>query len=566
MTEEIKTYTDSAISDFIRLFFNRFKDNNSYKYVEIIDTQIIQNKIIEINYNDFTDEVKEMLENESNERIHTAIYRAIGEVFQVRHGSSELDGLKREDKIKFKLNNCNIFESKVCSNPKLIHYENYNQDDYSDEDKIDNVAKELQLRNTFVTLRKTEEILLYNGKIYDNIQAETIIKEETEKLIPNCTAHNTNEVINKIKRQTYSDIQSFDSDPNLITLENGILNLDTLELTQHTPDYLSRVLLPVEYHKPEYEEIEKNLENTLFWKFLKSSFTVKEKFRENDFDTVLEIIASPIIKRHVDEKAFMFLGNGENGKSVCLNFIESYLGRNNVTHIPLHKIASDKHMSADLDGKSANIFSDLEKNELRHTGEIKDIVSGEGLQVQKKYKDPFTLYPFCKLMFSCNRFPKSFDQSQGFFRRWIIIKWDRNFEGDPERIEYLREKLDDNQEEKNLVFSNLVVIANRLNKIGKFTHTKDWKTIQKEWNENADPIDDFANNYIIDSETHKSKRETYKFYKDYCFEKGETPLGIGRFGKEFSEYYDEDRIGKERIWLNIDFKQPKQTTLKENYN
>ncbi len=95
-------------------------------------------------------------------------------------------------------------------------------------------------------------------------------------------------------------------------------------------------------------------------------------------------------------------------------------------------------MSADLDGKSANIFSDLEKNELRHTGEIKDIVSGEGLQVQKKYKDPFTLYPFVKLMFSCNRFPKSFDQSQGFFRKWMIVKWERNFENDPERIPVLR--------------------------------------------------------------------------------------------------------------------------------
>ena len=343
-----------------------------------------------------------------------------------------------------------------------------------------------------------------------------------------------------------------------------------MELKPHTPEHLSQVLLPVEYNTPEHEDIKENLKDTLFWKYLVNSFTVNDKFKKEDFETVLEIIASPIVKRHIDEKAFMFLGNGENGKSVCLSYIESLLGKNNVTHIPLQKIASDKHMSADLDGKSANIFSDLEKNELRHTGEIKDIVSGEGLQVQKKYKDPFTLYPFCKLMFSCNRFPKSFDQSQGFFRRWIIIKWERNFENDPERIPYLREQLEANQEEKNLVFSNLVTIANKLNKIGRFTHTKDWKTIQKEWNENADPIDDFASNRIIDSENHKSKRETYQFYKEYCLEKGENPLGLGQFGKAFAEYYEEDkqRIDgiNQRVWLNIDFKRPKQITLKENDN
>ncbi|MHA7733952.1 DNA primase family protein [Nitrosopumilus sp. S6] len=474
---------------------------------------------------------------------------------ETKHNKPSLKDGVREDPTK-KTSLRNLIEIFVVDNNL----------EFNGDERIDNVAKVLLKFWNFVTLRKTETILMYNGKIYDRLHAETIIKEETNKLIPNCTKHERSEVIDKIKVQTYSDIEDFDKDTNLITVENGILNLETLELTPHTPKHLSQVLLPVEYHKPESNDIEKNLKNTLFWKYLKNSFIVDGKFRKEDFETVLEIIASPIVKRHIDEKAFMFLGVGENGKSVCLNYIESYLGKHNVTHIPLQKIASDKNMSADLDGMSANIFSDLEKNELRHTGEIKDIVSGEGLQVQKKYKDPFTLYPFCKLMFSCNRFPKSFDQSQGFFRRWMIIKWERNFENDPERIEYLRETLDSNQEEKNLVFSNLVIIANRLNRDGKFTHTKDWKTIQKEWNENADPIDDFATNYIIESEENKTKRETYQFYKEICFEKGETPLGMGQFGKQFAEYYEEDRDNKARVWLNIDFKRPIQTTLKEQDN
>ena len=181
--------------------------------------------------------------------------------------------------------------------------------------------------------------------------------------------------------------------------------------------------------------------------------------------------------------------------------------------------------------------------------------------MQKKYGQPFTLYPFCKLLFSCNRFPKVYDQTQAFFRRWIIIKWERNFEGDPKRDSQLREKLTTNQDEKNLVFSCLVKIANKLNKLGKFTHSKDWKTIQREWNENADPIDDFDTNYIIDSEIHRSKRSTYHFYKEVMLAKGETPMGMRRFGIAFAEYHDEDRAeidGKtQKVWLNIDFKIPK---------
>ena len=204
---------------------------------------------------------------------------------------------------------------------------------FKGDDKIDNVAKVLQEKNKFVTLRKTEEVLLYNGKIYDRLQAETNIKEESEILIPNCTSHNRNEVINKIKAQTYTSLEEFDIDPNLITVDNGILNLDTLELKPHTPEHLSRVLLPVEYHEPKYEihddtifeDIEKNLNNTLFWKFLKASFTINGKLIRDDFEMALEITACPIIKRHVDEKAFMFLGGGENGKSVLLAYIQSII-------------------------------------------------------------------------------------------------------------------------------------------------------------------------------------------------------------------------------------------------
>ena len=154
----------------------------------------------------------------------------------------------------------------------------------------------------------------------------------------------------------------------------------------------------------------------------------------------------------------------------------------------------------------------------------------------------------------------------GFFRRWIIVKWERNFENDPERDEHLLEKLTSNREEMNLVFSCLVFLARKLNRVGKFTHSKDWKTIQKEWNENADPIDDFDSNYIIDSENNKTKRETYQFYKKYCFKKGETPLGMGQFSKAFAEYHDEYRNNSVREWSNIDFKESVQTNMKDYDN
>ena len=112
MTEETTTYTDSALCDNVKNFFNRYKVDDSYKYVSMIDTRIIQGQVVEIDFNDFTDEVKEMLDVQPKDRIHTSIYRAISEVFQVRRGTAELEQLKQQDILKFRLSNCNIFVSR----------------------------------------------------------------------------------------------------------------------------------------------------------------------------------------------------------------------------------------------------------------------------------------------------------------------------------------------------------------------------------------------------------------------------------------------------------------------
>ncbi len=420
-------------------------------------------------------------------------------------------------------------------------------------------------KHEFVTLRKTGEILTWDGKIYNRSDAITYIKQECYAFDSTMDKQDREEIVDRIKIKTYVAYELFDADPNMITLNNGVMNLDTFELLPHSRTYMSRVLLPVEYHTPIFEinndtifeDIEKNLKDTFFWNFLKSSFTIDEEFREENFQTALEVMASIFIKKQIDEKAFMNLGKGDNGKSVYLDYIKYMIGKSNISNVQLQQLAEDKFMAAELDGKLANIFTDLESNELRKTGKVKSIISNEGIQAQRKHLAPFSLYPFSKLIFSSNRFPKVFDQTQGFFRRWIIIPWERNFENDPERDEHLKSKLRDNQEELNLVFSSLIHLAKKIHVAGKFTHSKDWKTTQKEWNENADPVNNFIENCIVDSEENESVRNTYAFYKAKMLDMGENPLRIGQFGKAFAEYYDQDKVreGKhiERVWLNIGF-------------
>ena len=424
-------------------------------------------------------------------------------------------------------------------------------------DKIDIVALTLIKRYSFVTSRETDTIYFYNGKIYESKNSLSIIKEESEKLIPSCTITNRNEVIGKIKSKTYKDLESFDNNPFRYTLENGILDIKKMKLTPHTKNNLSKILIPCNFTIPKSNDLEK----TLFYKYLKNSFTINNKIDYDNIQTVLEMCAAAFIRKNIDEKSFIMLGSGHNGKSVCLDYLSAMLGKENVAHIPLQVLSEDKFAAARLESKLANIFSDLEKNELKHTGIIKSLSSGEPIYVQNKNQQGFNLYPFATLIFSTNKFPKVFDQTQGFMRRFIILKWNRDFEKDPQRDSNLKEKLLSNKKEIDIVFSNLMYIAKEIYKNNKFSHSKDWKIIQKMWNESADPVNDFIENYIIDSETSKTKRETYQFYKNTMYSLGSTPLGMGQFSKAFSEYYEESKTHENRVWLNIDFKKPIQTKL-----
>jgi|APSaa5957512535_1039671.scaffolds.fasta_scaffold10552_5 hypothetical protein len=122
------TYTDSALSDRFRIFLNRFKEDGIYKYVNLIDTQIIQSRIVIIDYNNFTDELKSIFADEPKQRNLIALYRAIGEVFQTRFQSEHLDYLKHEDLIKFRIQNNSKYDSEIFSNPKPIHHADFDVD------------------------------------------------------------------------------------------------------------------------------------------------------------------------------------------------------------------------------------------------------------------------------------------------------------------------------------------------------------------------------------------------------------------------------------------------------
>jgi P4 family phage/plasmid primase-like protien len=224
-----------------------------------------------------------------------------------------------------------------------------------------------------------------------------------------------NEAMNHIRRRTYTNRADFDTnEPHILNLQNGLLNIDTLELKEHSSDQLSLVQLPIKY------DPKAKCPNIL--KFL------GEVLHPQDVFTAMQIIGYCLYKTAEYEKAVMLVGSGSNGKSVFLKIIEALVGSQNTSHIALQDLDKDRFAAAGLYCKMVNTFADLKQLKLTSSGNFKMLVSGDSIRAQNKFKDPFSFRNYAKLIFSANKIPESDDETYAYYRRWLILEFEKIFD------------------------------------------------------------------------------------------------------------------------------------------
>ena len=98
-------------------------------------------------------------------------------------------------------------------------------------------------------MRDNEEIYYYDivTGSYRKF-GDRIIKEYIEILHSSIKTFQVNEIIQKIKRRTPVDRDQFDNNINIINVQNGLLNIWTGELIEHSSDFLSIVQFPLIYN------------------------------------------------------------------------------------------------------------------------------------------------------------------------------------------------------------------------------------------------------------------------------------------------------------------------------
>ena len=208
--------------------------------------------------------------------------------------------------------------------------------------------------------------------------------------------------------------REFNDNKDLICLTNGMFNLVTGEVLPHGTKFFATHMLPIEFDPaavPDCPNWKKRLQE---WN--PAPLVVRE----------LQKFFGYCLTREVRyERMLLLYGPGGDGKSTVMNILRALVGKQNCSHIPMGKLNDQFYLSRLVD-KLVNMSTEVEAQAMQSM-EIKAIVSGDPVCAAFKNQTPFDFEPFCKLVYSTNRLPKMLDNSDGFFRKIMIIEFKGQF-------------------------------------------------------------------------------------------------------------------------------------------
>ena len=386
---------------------------------------------------------------------------------------------------------------------------------------VPKLVDDLLAEYSFRTMMDNEECFVYKDGLYVP-SGEVTIKQECEKRVPKkfMTIHSINEIIGHIKRSTYADRNKFNQEKWVLNLRNGLYNTQTEELSPHTPEFLSTIRIPLSCDpKADCPRIQQ-------------FFT--EVLREEDIPIIEELFGYSLVPDYKIQRAFLFTGDGANGKSTLLELLKHFVGKDNCTNLSLQALVSHRFAVASLFGKLVNIYADIPSTRMDSVGLFKMLTGGDTVRAEKKFKDDFFFINYARLVFSTNKPPWVEEDTSAFWRRWIMINFSNKFNGSTADIAIL-DKLTNESELSGLLNIALKGLKRLLNR-HRYSYEQSPDEVAEKYRKSANVTFAFIENMCEPAaDAWISKDELYDAFANYCNKHDLSPLGKESFGRTLKD-------------------------------
>lgn len=229
------------------------------------------------------------------------------------------------------------------------------------------------------------------------------------------------------------------------------------------------------------------------------------------------------------EKVLMLYGSGSNGKSVVFEVLNAMLGEENVSNYSLESLTNQNgYYRAMIGDKLVNYASELSSK--LDTTMFKQLASCEPIDARLPYGNPFKLKDYAKLVFNANILPETTEQTHAYFRRFMIIHFDKTIEESKQDKELSKKIID---KELPAVLNWVLEGLNRLLAQKNFTHSAKIDSALKAYKIQSDTVQMWKkeNCYKSSLENYELIKDLYVQYRSYCYEDNYFAVNKSEFKK-----------------------------------
>lgn len=218
------------------------------------------------------------------------------------------------------------------------------------------------------------------------------------------------EIVSHIKDTTYDRNFEMKTDPHYIAFENGVFNLYNGQFEDFKAEHYLTNKIPIEINEniTECPNIDKFFEEC-----------VGKEYKNILYD----LCAYCLFKEYPYQKLFFIYGPGRTGKSIFLKLLETFLSKDNYCSVEPQDIQKDKHATAQMEFKMANIVSDINYNALDNINQVKKITGEDTIKIRNMYQNPRNGRIFAKQIFSTNKLPVVKEKTRAWYRRVYTIQF-----------------------------------------------------------------------------------------------------------------------------------------------
>lgn len=329
---------------------------------------------------------------------------------------------------------CKYYEERIASKPDYIPPAEYAVQEFSDIEKPKRKKKSPLSYHTGLAQAYINEHTYIvgvqhlckggfgNDTVYEYVggvwkpRSDSDIKSELTKRVSRTGNMPDPKEVNKayqliIMNGKRKDVETFNSDEDLVCFQNAVYRLSDGATLEHSPDYYFTAQLNA--------NIPETVQDTPYCDLCLSNFGGADVQR-----LLLQIFGAAISNVFIPrfKKAVLQYGKGDTGKTQLKGLAERIVGVGNYNNVDLSDLETNRFLAAAFQNVRIGGSNDMSNVRVKELKMFKQLTGGDSIQAENKGEKGFTFRYKGLLWFLANQLPLfGGDKGEHVYNRWILI-------------------------------------------------------------------------------------------------------------------------------------------------